>query len=86
MGEHPHRSRVRGDGIVDLQKGNSERGQNLKYKQRKYFPGTSPMRTDKKLSYQHFMEKLDDAINNVVDNITLADLIKWQELNNGGVE
>ena len=35
VGEHPHRSRVRGDGIVDLQKGNSERGQNLKCKQMK---------------------------------------------------
>ena len=33
VGEHPHRSRVRGDGIVDLQRGNSERGQNLKCKQ-----------------------------------------------------
>ena len=31
-------------------------------------------------------KKLDDAINNVVDNITLAGLIEWQELNNGGVE
>ena len=29
-------------------------------------------------------KKLGDAINNVVDNITLADLIKWQDLNNGG--
>lgn len=29
-------------------------------------------------------KKLSDAINNVVDNITLADLIKWQDLNNGG--
>lgn len=32
-------------------------------------------------------KKIGDAINNVVDNITLADLIKWQEQdNNGGIE
>ena len=35
VGEHLHRSRVRGDVIVDLQRGNSERGQNLKCKQMK---------------------------------------------------
>jgi hypothetical protein len=35
VGELPHRSMVRGDGIVDLQKGNSERVQNLKCEQMK---------------------------------------------------
>ena len=36
MREHPHRSRVRGDGIGGLQRGNQERGQHLKCKQIKY--------------------------------------------------
>jgi hypothetical protein len=36
VGEHPHRSRVRGDGIRGLQKGNQERRKLLKYKQIKY--------------------------------------------------
>lgn len=44
------------------------------------------MRTDKNCPTNILWKKLDDAINNVVDNITLADLIEWQELNNGGVE
>jgi hypothetical protein len=36
MGEHPHRSRGRGDGIRSLQRGNQERGKHLKCEQIKY--------------------------------------------------
>jgi hypothetical protein len=36
LGEHPHRSRVSGDGIGGLQRGNQEREEHLKCKQIKY--------------------------------------------------
>jgi hypothetical protein len=36
VGEHPHRSREREDGIGDFQRGDLERGKHLNFKYRKY--------------------------------------------------